>query len=138
MLDTNVLSEMFRKEINENVHAFMAKQEVSDLMIAVVSITELRYGALTHENPARGLTLQSKIDGFLNSIPDKNILVLDRAAVEICAQLMAESRASSPREKLADLQIAAIAMSRNIPVVTRNIKDFQHEGLRVINPWATP
>ena len=51
---------------------------------------------------------------------------------------MAESRNFTPREKYPDRQIAAIAMSRKIPIARRNIRDVRHKGLEIINPSATP
>jgi toxin FitB len=38
--------------------------------------------------------------------------------------------------KVADMQIAATAVRNGFAVATRNVADFQHEGLQVINPWT--
>jgi len=35
----------------------------------------------------------------------------------------------------ADCQIAAIARATDAPIATRNVKDFDGCGVRVINPW---
>ena len=36
-----------------------------------------------------------------------------------------------------DAQIAAISLSRNLPLATRNTKDFLHiEGVLLHNPWS--
>jgi len=34
-----------------------------------------------------------------------------------------------------DAQIAAIARAHNATLATRNTKDFEHCGIRVIHPW---
>jgi hypothetical protein len=34
-----------------------------------------------------------------------------------------------------DAQLAAIARSRDAAVATRNTSDFDHCGVRVLNPW---
>jgi predicted nucleic acid-binding protein len=34
-----------------------------------------------------------------------------------------------------DAQIAAICLSCDAALATRNLKDFQHTGLELINPW---
>jgi predicted nucleic acid-binding protein len=35
-----------------------------------------------------------------------------------------------------DAQIAAIARVAGASVATRNVADFEHTGISVINPWA--
>lgn len=34
-----------------------------------------------------------------------------------------------------DAQIAAIAQVKEFAVVTRNVRDFEHCGITIINPW---
>ena len=138
LLDTNVVSEIFKATADENVILWIASCKPSELATSVITITELRFGAICHPDKTKGATLHGQISEFLQSLNVDNLLTFDLAATEICAKLMAESRAFTPREKLADLQIAAIAMSRNIPIATRNIRDFRHKGLEIVNPWATP
>jgi len=35
------------------------------------------------------------------------------------------------------MQIAGIAISRKIPIATRDVQDFEHIGVKLINPWST-
>jgi predicted nucleic acid-binding protein len=37
--------------------------------------------------------------------------------------------------KLADLQIAGIALAYNLELATRNVGDFSGLGITLINPW---
>ncbi len=36
---------------------------------------------------------------------------------------------------VADGLIAATALVHDLTVVTRNVKDFQHLGVDIVNPW---
>ncbi|HET6501972.1 MAG TPA: hypothetical protein VFG87_14535 [Amycolatopsis sp.] len=36
----------------------------------------------------------------------------------------------------ADARIAAICRSRQIPLATRAIKDFEDTGIELVNPWT--
>ena len=36
-----------------------------------------------------------------------------------------------------DAQIAAICRTQGASLATRNVKDFRHTGVRVIDPWNT-
>lgn len=38
--------------------------------------------------------------------------------------------------KLLDALLAAQALSRDCPVATRNTRDFEWTGARLINPWT--
>jgi toxin FitB len=35
-----------------------------------------------------------------------------------------------------DSYIAAIALARNLPLATRNVKDFAGTGVVLVNPWG--
>ena len=48
-----------------------------------------------------------------------------------------QRRAARLATDLADGQIAAIARLHGATVATRNIADFAHSGIRLIDPWAT-
>ncbi len=39
------------------------------------------------------------------------------------------------RFNVADAQIAAIALVRKIPLATRDSRDFEATGVKVVNPW---
>ncbi len=54
----------------------------------------------------------------------------------IYAQLMAEARKHGKAVTVEDGQIAATALSNNLMLATRNVKDFAAiDGLEIINPF---
>ncbi len=59
---------------------------------------------------------------------------------EPCAYLFAHLSASSEKRGLSipshDVQIAAIAVHHHMAVATRDVSDFEHAGLSVINLWT--
>ena len=46
-----------------------------------------------------------------------------------------ERRAAKREPKLGDSQIAAIARAHGAAVATRDLADFEHSGIDVIDPW---
>jgi predicted nucleic acid-binding protein len=56
---------------------------------------------------------------------------MDTLAFRIWSKLMA-NESNTVNE---DAMIAAIAISNNLTVVTRNVKDFQRFEVRLINPF---
>jgi toxin FitB len=57
-----------------------------------------------------------------------------RAALRYATLMANRDRAGQPWAGF-DAQIAAICLCCNAALATRNLKDFQHTGVEVINPW---
>ena len=51
------------------------------------------------------------------------------------AEIAAARRAAGRPLSQADGQIAAIVRSRSMSVATRNVRDFEHTGVDVVDPW---
>lgn len=96
--------------------------------IAVCSIVkaELFYGAMRSNNPTRTLGRQQNFLGRFVSLPFG-----DEAAL-ICGQVRALLANVGTPIGAYNLQIAAIALSNNLTLVTHNTREFERvEGLQV-------
>ncbi len=56
----------------------------------------------------------------------------DEVKTRLRLRAAANGRSTSP----ADCQIAAIALSRDMALATRNLHDFADMGAELIDPWA--
>lgn len=63
------------------------------------------------------------------------VLPFDSLAAKAYAEIASQRRAAGRPIAEADCQIAAIARTTDAPIATRNVKDFDGCGDRVINPW---
>lgn len=63
------------------------------------------------------------------------ILPFDEDAARAFAEIAASRRAQGRPITDLDAQIAAIARSRDATLATRNTADFEHCGVRLVNPW---
>jgi len=135
LIDTNIISEIRKADkANIGVRQFfeVAVQNNTRLYISAITIGELRRGVdlIFH----RGDIIQGKLlENWLNSIFDQyqdNILSIDG---EI-ALLWGKMRVPEPQHAL-DKLIAATAIIYDLTVVTRNIKDFESTGVRLLNPF---
>jgi predicted nucleic acid-binding protein len=135
LIDTNIISEIRKADkANIGVRQFfeVAVQNNTRLYISAITIGELRRGVdlIFH----RGDIIQGKLlENWLNSIFDQyqdNILNIDG---EI-ALLWGKMRVPEPQHAL-DKLIAATAILYDLTVVTRNIKDFESTGVRLLNPF---
>jgi predicted nucleic acid-binding protein len=64
------------------------------------------------------------------------ILPFDSEVAEAYSQIAASRRAMGRPISEADARIAAITHSRGAALATRNIADFEHCGIKVLNPWV--
>jgi toxin FitB len=136
VLDTNVVSEIIRSKPEPRVLLWLKSCLLSDLFISVLTLTEMRFGAALLPESMEKQILNGRIDEVLRSTFENRVLAFDTSAAEICAKLMASKKAHTPLLKVVDLQIAATAISNNFAVATRDLNDFKHKGLNIINPWT--
>jgi predicted nucleic acid-binding protein len=135
LIDTNVISEIRRwGRANPGVRRFFecAAVEGHALYLSVITVGELRRGVevVQYRGDAPQAVLLEK---WTNSVLDMfagRILAIGEEAVEVWGRLRVP-RAEHPLDKL----IAATALTCNLMVVTRNVKDFVGTGVRVLNPF---
>ncbi len=135
LLDTNVVSELMRTVPAQLVLDWFAKHDASDLFISAVTEAELHTGVAILPDGQRRDRLQVAIDAMIDLDFRARVLSFDSPAAKAYAEIAALRRASGHPIAEADCQIAAIARATNAPVATRNVKDFEGCGLRLINPW---
>ena len=133
LLDTNVVSETMRRVPDLQVIAFLAEHD--DLWLSTIVLHELDYGVRLLEQGQRQNRLQTDLAGFATEYEDR-ILPLDRAAAEWAAQFRAQSQHSGRTLELGDALMAGIAKANGLCVATRNVTDFHHIDIDVINPWV--
>ena len=98
-------------------------------------LSDILTGNIEELNPATlkftKLNPPGKLDR--NNEETWNILPMDTATFRMWARLM--HRRSD--DLIEDAMIAATARVHGLRVVTRNVKDFKHFGVSVLNPYVT-
>ena len=135
LLDTNVISELMRAEPAQMVMDWFGQHDASYLFISAVTEAELRTGVAILPDGQRRDRLQLAIDAMIDQDFQGRVLPFDSLAAKAYAEIAAQRRASGRPIAEADCQIAAIARATDAPIATRNVKDFDGCGVRVINPW---
>ena len=122
MLDTNVISEPFRPKPNENVMKNLRKYE-NFCVLSSTGWNELLFGV---NIMPEGKKKDFLYDKFINDIQSHyEILQYDNHAARIQADITARLRAKGISIDFQDAQIAAIAISNCMVLVTRNTKHFE-------------
>jgi predicted nucleic acid-binding protein len=132
LLDTNVVSELRKAKPHGGVVQWIEDAAEADLYISAVTIGEIQAGIeITREQDAAKAT---EIEKWLDLVATSfNVVPMDAAAFREWARLM--HRSSDTLYE--DAMIAAIAIVHNYTLVTRNVADFKHFRIPVVNPFTT-
>lgn len=136
LLDTNVLSELMRAKPDAGVMAWFTRRAGAVFHISAVTRAEILLGiALLPAGKRRdGLALAAE-QMFADDFAGRCFPFDASAAAEYALIVAARTRGGKPIST-EDAQIAAIALARQLPLATRNTKDFDNiEGLTLENPW---
>ena len=135
ILDTNVISEIFRPSPEPRVVGWLESLE-GDVAITSVTLAELLAGVRRLPDGRRKDELTRRIGAVLEPYRGgRAVLPFDDAAADRYADvLVARDRAGAPIST-ADAQIAAICLTHGAICATRNVKDFQHTGVELVDPW---
>ena len=137
VLDTNVVSEWLRPTPSDAVIEWVSRQMPTDLYLSTITEAEMRYGVEILPEGRRRDKLLNAMEAMFREDFAGRILPFDRAAAQAYATIAASRRTTGQPIRHADCQIAAIAHSSDSSVATRNVRDFEDCGVRVINPWLS-
>lgn len=133
IMDTNVFSELMRPVPDEKVEAW-AKPVAAELFLTAVTVAEINVGILRMPGSRRRYDLADEAEDLLAAF-DERVLPFDQAAAACYATLVVSRKAGGRPISVFDAQIAAICRAQGADLATRNVKDFEHLGLTVIDPW---
>ncbi len=138
LLDTDHITMLQRETGREyaTLQARLAQHPPEDLAFPIISLHEQVMGCHTYINQAR--TAAALVRGYamlatvLRTFTRATVLPFDAAAAAVSATLVAQR----VRLRRMDLRIAAIALARDLVVVTRNIRDFGRVPGLQIEDWT--
>lgn len=131
LLDTDILINLVTRNPSTILIARLASVPPDQQFTSSITLGELVYGA--HRVRERSQEMLRRLDEVL--APNLPILPFDAAA----AQRYGEARAILERRGTpvgdADLRIAAIALSRDLKLVTGNVRHFQRIPELAVENW---
>ncbi|MDR0717889.1 MAG: type II toxin-antitoxin system VapC family toxin [Azoarcus sp.] len=139
IIDTNVISELWKIEPNPNVLAWIDAQTIETLYLSAITVAELCHGLATMPEGKRRTIYQERLANEVLPAFAGRVLPFDLDASQAYADLMARARAGGKAIGKADGYIAATAAAHGLMVATRDTSPFEAAELNTINPWeATP
>ena len=132
LLDTNVVSEIRRKQPDANVLAWLAGVDPAAIHLSVLTLSEIIKGTetLARRDAAAAQSLRDWLDGLRHHYADR-LLGVDGGVAEAWGRLSA----LRPLPVIAGLLVAT-ALVHNMALVTRNVRDGAGTGAIIITPWA--
>ena len=105
------------------------------MFITTITQAEVLYGVELLPAGKRRMRLSVAIDKLFAEDFKGRILSFDEDSARVFAKIVTGREAAGRPISQFDAMIAAIARSHSAAVATRNTHDFEHCGIRVINPW---
>jgi len=130
LLDTNIISEVAKPRPNARVlNWLLANEAVSG--VPSIAVAERYQGA--HQAPKeQQLRWLAEVAQFTREFGE-TVVPFDAEAAKVWGEYVARPALKQKPRSYPDTQIAAIALSRGLTVVTRSTKDFPE--VPVLNPF---
>ena len=132
LVDTNVISELRRRDPDANVRAWFAQRPATELYLSVLTLGEIRKGVEALTDSGRRTVLNQWLERELPVFFADRLLPIDAGVAHQWGQLLAKAGRSLPA---IDSLLAATALHHNLVLVTRNLKDVAGLPVKVLNPW---
>ena len=127
LIDTNVLSELFRPQPNPGVLEWA--QEIEEVALSAISVEEVFYGLSWRPKPRLEKRITEMIDDFCE------VLAVTDGIARTGARLRGSHQRQGRTYEMADMLIAATAQAHGLTLVTRNVRDFEGCGIPILDPF---
>jgi len=135
LIDTNIRSELQKGErADAGVRAWYAEARTEDLYLSVLVVGEIRQGIerLRRRDPDQAQRLEERMALVQARLADR-ILPISTAVAERWG------RNNVPGAlPVVDGLLAATALEHRLTLVTRNVRDVERSGARLLNPFSNP
>jgi predicted nucleic acid-binding protein len=135
IVDTNLLSENIAPVPSVSVVHWFSAQTADDLYTTAITEAEVIYGIERLPRGKRRTLLFEQIERTFTEDFAGRVLSFDQSAARLFGQIRAQREKIGRPMGILDAQIAAIAISNGAALATRNTRDFENCGLKLINPW---
>ena len=136
VVDTNVTSELMRPAPSPAVVGWVRERDAGELFTTAITLAEIGYGIERLPPGRRKASLKAAADELFAAFSSQVLPFDALAASEYPSIVHRCENAGAPIDGF-DAQIASICRTHGASLATRNVKDFQHTGIDVIDPWST-
>jgi predicted nucleic acid-binding protein len=134
LVDADILSESTRPRPHAGVLSWLERNE-AQLYTSAVVIGEIATGIFRLARGKKRDGLERWLERELLPRFEGSILRFDTRVALQWAEMLADLEKRGRKMPLRDSLIAATALRHGLAIATRNVDDFRHISLRVVNPF---
>lgn len=137
IIDTNVVSELMKPSPSAAVIEWVQARTGSELFTTSITLAEILYGIARLPDGRRKELLRSTASEVFAAFEDQ-VLPFDSSAATHYAEVVGgRDHIGLPIDGF-DGQIASICRAHGAALATRNLRDFRHTDVTLIDPWQRP
>lgn len=135
VLDTNVVSELMKADPAAAVAQWIGRGDSDAFATTSITEAEILYGVQLLPPGRRRKATEKAAEAMFAEDFAGRILPFDSRAARAYAGIVTERARRGRPISQSDGQIAAIVRSTGSVLATRNVRDFEHCGIGVVDPW---
>ena len=137
IIDTNVVSELMKPSPSAAVSEWVRARTGSELFTTSITLAEILYGIARLPDGRRKELLRTTASDVFAAFEDQ-VLPFDSSAARHYAEVVGgRDQIGLPIDGF-DGQIASICRAHGAALATRNLRDFRHTDVTLIDPWQRP
>ena len=133
VVDTNVVSELMRPSPSAAVIAWVRSRTGSELYTTSITLAEILFGVARLPDGRHKELMRTTASEVFAAFEDQVLPFDFRAATHYAEVVVGRDQLGLPIDGF-DAQIASICRAHGAALATRNVKDFRHTDVRLIDP----
>ena len=130
LFDTDTITNIVKPRPSVNLIQRLEQISKTQQFVSTITISEIVYGAEKSQRPEYHL---NNLETIL--MPAVNIVGFDTKAAYVCGRIRADLEKKGTPLDLADLEIASIAISNDLILITNNIRHFKRVPFLKFENW---
>lgn len=135
LFDTVALSDLEKRSGNQVIANFVEHHPTESIYVSSISIGEITFGWSRLPLGRRRDALEAWAENIETAFAGR-VVPFDTDVARVWGEIRARTLNSGFHISVQDLAIAATAIHHDLTVITRNVRDFEPTGCRIVNPWA--
>jgi predicted nucleic acid-binding protein len=131
LVDANILSELTKQSPHQGVVNWFRTNEAESAVDAII-LGEIFAGILALPRGRKRAQLLHWFDSVVDTI---QCLPFDATTSRCWAKLIVDLKAKGKSMPVIESLIAATALTHGLILATRNVRDFQHTGIKIVDPF---